>query len=87
MDDITQGVLELARCHREWDHGRVLDGPEVELRDAGFGSLELVRLMLAVEARFEVVFPAEMVDVATFRTPRTLGDAVRSLREAGIARA
>lgn len=78
MDDLTLAVLDLARAQGSSTGGE-LAGPDAELREAGFGSLETVRLMMAVEERFQVQFPAHMLTPDVFRTPRTLAQAVLSL--------
>ena len=79
MDELTLSVLELARAQHDGE-ARPVEGPDTELREAGFGSLETVRLMLAVESHFSVRFPSEMMDSAVFRTPRTVAEAVRALQ-------
>ncbi|HSU16585.1 phosphopantetheine-binding protein [Longimicrobium sp.] len=78
MDDLTLAVFELARAQLSAAGGE-LPGPDAGLREAGLGSLETVRLMLAVEARFGVQFPADLLRPEVFSTPRTLARAVRSL--------
>ena len=78
-DALARAVLELA-C--ELQHNAGQDEPasvDASLAEAGFGSLDVVRLMMAVESRFSVRFPAEMVEPRTFRTARTIAEAIRIL--------
>ncbi|MEU2888955.1 acyl carrier protein [Streptomyces albidoflavus] len=60
-------------------------GPEqadVALRDLGFDSLRTVNLLVAVEAALGVELPQERITADTFRTARTLADAVHETRHA-----
>lgn len=42
-------------------------------------SLELVRVLVAIEGRFEVSFSDQMLSAETFRSARSIADAVTSL--------
>ncbi|MBT3161152.1 acyl carrier protein [Streptomyces sp. CHA1] len=52
------------------------------LRDLGFDSLRTVNLLVAVEAALGVELPQERITADTFRTARTLADAVHETRHA-----
>lgn len=60
-------------------------GPEqadVPLADLGFDSLRTVRLLVEVETALDVELPQDRVTADTFRTTRTLADAVHETRHA-----
>lgn len=79
MDDLTRLVVEVAARHAAPD--RAVTNADVELRDAGLESLELVALMVELEAELGISFPSALMDATTFRTPGSIARAVRMLRD------
>jgi acyl carrier protein len=59
--------------------------PETNLADLGLDSLNMLGLMIAVEAEYGVEVPSELLTFRTFATPRALWTAVRRLQH-GSAR-
>ena len=55
---------------------------DVRLRDAGLDSIHAIDLLLAIEERYDVEFPADLLNDATFDTAGSLWSAVR--RVAGL---
>jgi acyl carrier protein len=53
--------------------------PDADLADRGLGSLTLVEIVLDLEARLGRRIPEELLDHATFRTERTIAEALASL--------
>ena len=51
------------------------------LTDSGLSSLDIVNLMLAVEAEFDIKIPDRDMTLANFRSIAQIGALVRSLRE------
>ncbi|MEV8093606.1 acyl carrier protein [Kitasatospora sp. NPDC085879] len=56
--------------------------PDAPLDGLGFDSLRTVRLLVEVEEALGVEFPPDLVTAETFRTARTLADAVLDVRTA-----
>jgi acyl carrier protein len=54
--------------------------PETRLSDFGLDSLNMLGLMIAVEAEYGIEVPSELLTFRTFTTPRALWTAVRRLR-------
>jgi acyl carrier protein len=54
--------------------------PETKLSDFGLDSLNMLGLMIAVEAEYGIEVPSELLTFRTFTTPRALWTAVRRLR-------
>lgn len=50
-----------------------------DLYDAGLTSLNTVNLLLAIEDRFDIEFPDDLLSRRTFQSIDTLADAVESL--------
>jgi acyl carrier protein len=76
--DILAAVLSICRDH-QGDEGAPL-GTDDEMAEAGLDSLRLVSILVQVEDRLGVSFPPELISGETFRTPRTLADAVALVR-------
>jgi acyl carrier protein len=55
--------------------------PGDDLREAGFDSLNLVRLVLSVEAEFGLVVPEQSITPANFRTVSSISGLVSGLLE------
>ncbi|HEU0298649.1 MAG TPA: phosphopantetheine-binding protein [Longimicrobium sp.] len=79
MDEITRSVLEVARGLADPEDAAALDGPDAELAAAGFGSLKTVGLLMELESRFAIRFPADAIDAETFRSVRSVAGRVRTL--------
>jgi len=56
-----------------------LVGPDADLRQAGITSLDMVNLVLAVEAEFDVMIPEADMTPANFRSVRTIADLAAAL--------
>ena len=54
--------------------------PESDLRDLGLTSLDMVALVLSVEAEFDLTIPEAQITPANFRTISTINALVGSLR-------
>lgn len=54
--------------------------PESDLRDLGLTSLDMVALVLSVEAEFDLMIPEAQITPANFRTVSTINALVGSLR-------
>jgi acyl carrier protein len=54
--------------------------PESDLRDLGLTSLDMVALVLSVEAEFDLTIPEAQITPANFRTVSTINALVGSLR-------
>ncbi|MEU6243466.1 phosphopantetheine-binding protein [Streptomyces sp. NPDC047024] len=55
---------------------------DIPLADLGFDSLRTVHLLVTVETALGVELPQERITADTFRTARTLADAVHETRHA-----
>ena len=79
IEDIVvtvRGILEA--------YGRLGDGPlevsdEDDLYDAGMTSHASVDVMLALEGRFDLEFPEEMLRREVFRTVSSISNAIQEL--------
>jgi acyl carrier protein len=83
VDDLLAAVIDVAKRHLPPDEPRTIDHPDVDLRSIGLGSLKMVEFMVDLERSFAVRFPEAMVDTATFRTPRTIAEAITTIRGGG----
>lgn len=54
---------------------------EADLYDAGLKSLPVVAVFLALEEAFGITIPEPMLRLDTFRTVRSIGEAVTKIRE------
>ncbi|MFE1601013.1 phosphopantetheine-binding protein [Methylobacterium sp. ID0610] len=54
--------------------------PETSLTEAGLTSLDLVNLMLAIEAEFDITIPTSHLSPQSFRTLATIGEMVSTVR-------
>lgn len=54
--------------------------PESDLRDLGLTSLDMVALVLSVEAEFDLMIPEAQITPANFRSISTINALVVSLR-------
>ncbi len=55
-------------------------GPADSLTDAGVSSLDMVNLMLAVEASFDLFIPSEMIGPESFRSIDSIASMVETIR-------
>lgn len=55
-------------------------GPADALTDAGISSLDMVNLMLALEAAFDVFIPAELIKPSSFRSIASIAAMIDGLR-------
>ncbi len=77
VDEVLGSVREIAR--RQLPPGKsVLDADE-SLAGLGFDSLKLVGFVVELERDLDITFPADLFDASTFRSLRTVADAIRSL--------
>jgi acyl carrier protein len=72
-------VLALVAARPVPGRGEQHPGPDDPLTELGFDSLAMVGLMVAVEQEFAVSFPAHLITAATFRSARTIAEAVDSV--------
>ncbi|NRQ33074.1 hypothetical protein HII36_14665 [Nonomuraea sp. NN258] len=79
MDECIDEITAAVRRHIADEHESRLVGPDTALSDLGFGSLRMVALMVDVEENLSVSFPSEMINAQTFRTVRSVADAVAKL--------
>lgn len=54
--------------------------PQVDLREIGLTSLDMVNLVLAVEAELDVAIPEREITPANFRSVSSIAALVRTLR-------
>jgi acyl carrier protein len=77
--DILKRVKKVAQTHLPLDAQSANLHPEIDLKALGLDSLGLAGFLIDLEAEFGVTFPSQMITRETFRTPRTVEAAVRSL--------
>lgn len=58
-------------------------GPDDGLVDAGLGSMDMVNLMLAVEAEFDLMIPATDITPRNFRSIASIATMVERVSEDG----
>lgn len=54
-------------------------GPDDDLREAGFSSLDIVNLMLSIENELDVKFPEREMTPANFRSIARIADLISGL--------
>ncbi|ACA17794.1 conserved hypothetical protein [Methylobacterium sp. 4-46] len=59
--------------------------PDTFLTEAGLTSLDLVNLMLAIEAEFDITIPASHLNPASFRTLASISEMVRAVGAGSVA--
>ncbi|MGY2047517.1 phosphopantetheine-binding protein [Methylobacterium sp. JK268] len=59
--------------------------PEALLTEAGLSSLDMVNLMLAIEAEFDITIPASHLNPKSFRTIASITEMVRAVATGSIA--
>jgi acyl carrier protein len=86
QDSVDGGELaydEVAQLVRRILEERSIDAtvaPESDLRDAGLTSLDMVALVLSVEAEFNLTIPEAHITPSNFRSISTIRALVSSLR-------
>lgn len=80
LDPLAFRIVELAKSVAA-DRARELDIQEDEpLVQAGLDSVDLVNLMLAVEAEFGILIPPKMMNPANFKTVTAIARMVRDVQ-------
>lgn len=81
-DAVTHEILSVLRGIRPLQaNGQPYDD-EARLTDAGFTSLEMVKVMLAVEGSFDLLIPPQDITPGNFMTAATIAAMVQRLRSA-----
>jgi acyl carrier protein len=70
--DIRHRVTALVKTILEQNAVSAELGPEARLVDAGLTSMDMVSLMLAVEAEFDFTIPQEQITPENFQSVQTL---------------
>jgi acyl carrier protein len=73
-------VTALVRRHLPPQSSSRLTDSGESLADLGLESLDLVALIADLESTFEIEFPDEMLDPATFRSVLTIAEAVSRIQ-------
>lgn len=81
---MIEKIRELVATHAGLPGGADLDA-DTDLYRAGMKSFASVQLMLALEEAFEIEFPEEMLNRATFRTIGSIERAVTDLSSGSLA--
>ena len=55
--------------------------PETNLTDAGFTSVEMVKVMLGIEAAFDLMIPQDMITPENFTSATTIANMVEKLTQ------
>jgi acyl carrier protein len=75
MDEVLNKVLTLV--HQFAGPRNIgFPGPDDDLSSAGLGSLEIVGLMVEIESVMDIEFPSDEINANTFRSARTIAEAV-----------
>jgi acyl carrier protein len=83
MSDLIASVAAVARRHLPEEARDAPVDRDTDLPGLGLDSVRVVSFLVDVERTFAVSFPDQLVDAATFRTPRAVAEAVRTLRDTG----
>ncbi len=81
---MIEKIRELVAAHAGLPGGAELD-VDTDLYRVGMKSFASVQLMLALEEAFEIEFPEEMLNRATFRSIGSIQRAVASLSPGSMA--
>ncbi|MEO3890695.1 phosphopantetheine-binding protein [Nonomuraea sp. B5E05] len=82
MEESIKEITAAVRRHLADEQEAQPVSPDTALSDLGFGSLGLVALMVDVEESLSLSFPSEMINPETFRSIRSMAEAVVTLRSA-----
>ena len=74
-----QAVLKVLREIRPLQSSGVPYDRDTNLTDAGFTSVEMVRVMLGVEAAFDLMIPQEMITPENFTSATTIAALIERL--------
>lgn len=78
--DIASRALGLARGIAASNQGKADFGADMPLSEAGLTSVDLVSLMLAIEAEFDIMIPAPYLNADNFRSIETIAHMVETVR-------
>jgi len=78
QDRITAIIVTLLQQR----HKTSRPGSDDDLRQAGLSSLDMVKLVLALEQDFGVMIPESSITPANFRSMNTIGELLASLEPA-----
>jgi acyl carrier protein len=78
-------IRELIDQHAGLPAGAPAIGDDTDLYRAGMKSFASVQLMLAIEEAFDIEFPEEMLNRATFRSAGAIAQAVEQLSPGSMA--
>lgn len=78
-------IRELIDQHAGLPQGAAEIGDDTDLYRLGMKSFASVQLMLALEEAFDIEFPEEMLNRATFRSASAIARAVESLSPGSLA--
>ena len=82
---MMEKIRELIDLHAGLPAGAQEITDDADLYRAGMKSFASVQLMLALEEAFDIEFPEEMLNRATFRSASAIGQAVEQLTSGSIA--
>lgn len=78
--EIASRTLGIAQRVAASNLKRLDFGPDEALSDVGVTSVDLVSLMLAVEAEFDIMIPASYLNAENFRSIDTIASMVEKVR-------
>jgi len=82
---MMEKIRELIEQHAGLPQGAGEIADDTDLYRAGMKSFASVQLMLALEESFEIEFPEEMLNRATFRSASAIAKAVEQLSPGSMA--
>ena len=82
---MMEKIRELIEQHAGLPPGAGEVADDTDLYRAGMKSFASVQLMLAIEETFEIEFPEEMLNRATFRSAGAIAQAVEQLSPGSMA--
>ncbi|MDB5493288.1 MAG: acyl carrier protein [Phenylobacterium sp.] len=82
---MMEKIRELIVAHAGLPQGAEAIADDTDLYRAGMKSFASVQLMLALEETFEIEFPEEMLNRATFRSAGAIARAVEALSPGSMA--
>jgi len=82
---MMEKIRDLIDQHAGLPQGAAEIGDDTDLYRQGMKSFASVQLMLAIEEAFDIEFPEEMLNRATFRSAAAIARAVESLSPGSLA--
>ena len=82
---MMEKIRELIEQHAGLPQGAQEIADDTDLYRAGMKSFASVQLMLALEETFEIEFPEDMLNRATFRSASAIAGAVQQLTVGSVA--